>query len=197
METLGKLFGGTGQVKIMRLFLLNPEAPFTTKEVAYRSKVTISLARKEINGLIGAKFLKKKSGAKSVTFILNPTFPYLVQMRSLLIDANILKGDEIARRFKNAGRIKLLVISGIFIKDPESRVDILIVGENLIKSKIDNAVRLLESEIGKELSYATFETPDFLYRLSMYDKLVCDILDFPHERVIEGIKLSTYALKKS
>ena len=44
---------------------------------------------------------------------------------------------------------------------------------------------MLEAEIGKELAYAVFDTPDFLYRANMYDKLVRDVIDFPHEKVLD------------
>jgi len=60
-------------------------------------------------------------------------------------------------------------------------VDLLIVGDKMKKGKIEEGVRRLEAEVGTELIYAVFETADFLYRLKMYDKLVRDILDFPHE----------------
>ena len=57
-------------------------------------------------------------------------------------------------------------------------------------------VRRLEAEIGAELTYATFETKEFIYRLNMYDKLVRDILDFPHEVVLQAKELSTQTLKR-
>jgi hypothetical protein len=55
----------------------------------------------------------------------------------------------------------------------------------------------MEAEIGGELSYAVFETKEFLYRLNMYDKLVRDILDYPHEVVVQAKELSTQALRKA
>jgi hypothetical protein len=64
------------------------------------------------------------------------------------------------------------------------------------KSKVEEGVRKLEAEIGAEIVYATFTTKDFNYRLNMYDKLVRDILDFPHEIVLQAKELSTQALKK-
>jgi len=98
--------------------------------------------------------------------------------------------------FKKVGRVKFLAVSGIFIKNKDSRVDLLIVGDKLKKNKIEEGVKKLEAEIGMELVYAVFETKEFVYRLSMYDKLVRDILDFPHEIVLQAKELSTQSLKK-
>ena len=47
----------------------------------------------------------------------------------------------------------------------------------------------MEAEIGKELRYAVLNTKEFIYRLDMYDKFIRDILDYPHERLIEKIKV--------
>ena len=47
--------------------------------------------------------------------------------------------------------------------------------------------RGIETEIGKELRYAVFSTNDFKYRLTVYDRLVRDILDYPHHIVVDRI----------
>ena len=72
----------------------------------------------------------------------------------------------------------------------------MIVGDNLKKVAIEGGIRKLEAEIGAELTYAVFNTKEFVYRLNMYDKLVRDILDFPHEVLLQVKELSTQILKK-
>jgi hypothetical protein len=89
-----------------------------------------------------------------------------------------------------------MVVSGVFIGDDKSRVDILLVGDKLKKNILQQVIKGLEAEIGKELDYVVFDTNEFKYRLDMYDKLVCDILDLPHESLIDVGQLSTYVSKK-
>lgn len=201
MQILAKLFGTPARVKIMRLFLLNSDQGFERKDVALRSKTPSSNSSREVTFLLGIGFIKKcsftkeevkktKNGEqikkKKVTgFILNPNFQYLTALRSILLDTEFLKKEDLASRFRVAGKIKLLITSGVFIREDDSSLDLLIVGDNLKNSIIEKTVRLIESEIGKELTYAIFDTKDFLYRLSMYDKLVRDVLDYPHEKVID------------
>ena len=50
--------------------------------------------------------------------------------------------------------MKLILVSGVFIKSADSRVDLLIVGDKMRRSKIEKEVRRLEAEIGVELVYA-------------------------------------------
>ena len=98
-----------------------------------------------------------------------------------------MEGNEFLRRFRAAGKLKLLIRAGFFIGEDGSRADVLLVGDRLNKSAIERAIRVLESEIGKELSYASFETGDFLYRIGVCDKFVRDILDYPHETVFDRL----------
>ncbi len=193
MEILGKIFNSTARVKIMRLFLTNNAQVFEAKDIAHRSRVNPALARKEISLLSSAGFVKKSKKG----FIFNQAFAYAAQMEDLLAGKTDIDKGALAKKFKNIGKIKLLIVSGAFIKNKEARVDILIVGDKINKKKVEESVAKLEAELGTELAYAIFDTAEFIYRFNMYDKLIHDILDFPHEAVLESKELSTQSLKKS
>ena len=98
---------------------------------------------------------------------------------------------SILKKLKPAGKIKLLIVSGIFLQQSESRADLLIVGDNLNKKILENRIKTIESELGRELTYAIFETKEFTYRLNMYDKLIREILDAPHERIVDFLQVET------
>lgn len=205
METLAKLFGGQARVKIMRLFLLNHESTFEIEDVVSRSRVTKANSRKEVNALSAMGFVKQKfvthegsRGAKKKVpaWQLDASFPYIDSIRDLLVDPSLLLREDLPLKFKQVGKIKLLIVSGIFIASEKSRVDILIVGDKLKKNIIQQIIKGLESEIGKELDYVVLDSEEFKYRIDMYDKLVCDIIDLPHERLIDNGQLSTYVSKK-
>ncbi|MEK9182317.1 MAG: hypothetical protein AAB781_01860 [Patescibacteria group bacterium] len=203
MEILGKLFGTPEKVKIMRLFLFNPEQPFDLSDAALKTKSDQKEVRREITELnkiglvkrrIFFKEIKKEGGGKSEAvkkktngWILNRSFPYLAELQGLLINSQLIRHGDILKRLSSVGKLKVVIVSGVFIQDLDSRVDILIVGDNLRKFALDNAVKTIESEIGREINYTAFETPDFLYRLGVCDKLIRDILDYKHEKVLDRI----------
>ncbi|MFA6446033.1 MAG: hypothetical protein WCW14_02160 [Candidatus Paceibacterota bacterium] len=205
MQALSTLFGSQVRVKVMRLFLFNPHETFDVETLALRSRATEKEVKNEVvalakSGLIKAKTYTKefeqKKGSKLVLhkkktrgFQLNTSFIYLPQLQSLLINTKFLHHEDLVHKLSTAGRIKLLIAAGVFTQDLESRVDLLIVGDNLKKNKLDKTVRAMEAEIGKELTYAAFDTADFQYRLGMYDKLLRDILEFPHEKVVNKLGL--------
>lgn len=211
IDILGKLFGSPARVKIMRLFLLNPTLGFEISDIVSRSKVdktvlckelklleTIGFVQQRIVVKTSEKIVSKKKTIlkKKVTqWFLNQRFPYIHDTNRLLVGSEFLKKEDLAERFRSVGKIKLLLVSGIFIQHEDSRIDILVVGDNLKRSSIEQVIRGIEAEIGKELVYAIFETSDFTYRLNMYDKLIRDVFDFPHEKIIDIGKLSEIVRK--
>lgn len=200
MERLGILFGSLARVKLMRHFLMNPEAKFTVKDLVSRAKVSLSTARKEISILKKADLVKDtiavittKNGSikKTKGVTLNTAFPYKTTLGDLLLQPQTIDKPAITKRFKQIGKIKLLIISGILTGTPDSRVDVLVVGKDVETKKLERAMREVEADIGRELAYAAFDTDDFLYRMNMYDKLIADVLDYPHERLIDSLSVST------
>ena len=205
MEVLGKLFGSDDRVKIMRLFLLNPETPFDALAISERSKVSRGGVRRETTALSKAGFIRPKSFLRETEkkrgnstkihkkrvsgWQLAPDFPLLAPVKNLLISAEPLRPEVIIDRFRRAGKVKLILVAGVFIQNEDSRADIVLVGENLKKRALENALRAIEAEVGKELSYAYFETADFLYRMNIYDKFVRDIMDYPHEKIYDKLGL--------
>ena len=192
MEILGKILGSPARVKIMRLFLLNRGKTFSNKDVVKRSRVDSGIVRRELRLLASIDFIKKHGAAWSFNYL----FKYASELEGLLVSSDTLDKQAIIDSFKKVGRVKLILVSGIFIKNKTSRVDLLIVGDKMKRGKIQDGIRRLEAEIGAEIVYAIFETKEFIYRLNMYDKLIRDILDFPHEVVLQAKELSTQALRK-
>ena len=41
-----------------------------------------------------------------------------------------------------------------------------------------------ESELGKSVQHTLMDTEEFRYRLDMYDRFLRDILEYPHEKLI-------------
>ncbi len=198
MELLGKIFGSNARVKIMRLFLFHENTFFTLDELVLRSMVKRPEVRKEINMLSKIGFLKKKKITKKGTrsskrvdaWSFQKKFDLGDALKQLLIESELIKEKDIITRFKKAGNIKLFILSGIFMKDENRQLDILIVGNRLKREVLNREMKKLESEIGRELNYTFFDTKEFQYRMSMYDKLIRDIMENKKRILIDKITTS-------
>lgn len=189
----------------MRLFLFNPDNTYLTQEIVERLKSNPKEIKKETALLLSSGIAKKRStskeiqvkkGKKIVTkkiqgvgFHLNNKFAYLDALKNLLIMVSLHADDTLVKRFNNVGRIKFFVASGLFIQQWDTRVDLLIVGDDLNLNKLENVIKNIEAEIGKEIVYSAFETADFEYRHGMQDRLIRDILDLPHTTLVDKLNI--------
>jgi hypothetical protein len=209
MNTLEKLFGSAAQVKIMRLFMFNQKLVLNSAEVAKRTKVRSASVRTVMSTLEKVGLVKKKSFSKKVSvtvgrgkkqkkvarakkmkgWMLNESFVYLTPLRNLLMPSDALSNREIEKKISVVGRVKLIILSGVFIHEPDARVDLVIVGDQLKSDKIRSIVGDLEARVGSELAYAALDTDEFKYRHNINDKLIRDILDFPHEKIVNKLGL--------
>lgn len=182
-------------MRLLRLFFLSPDISFDTRDIAIKTKTKSALVRRELSLLLSIGIVKRHNFQKVLAgkkkkvegWCFNKTFRYGEELKNLLVSTDLVKKNEILARFKHAGKIKLMIIAGIFIKNDSSRIDMFIVGDKLKRGVIENIIRSLEAEAGKELRYAVLDTAEFRYRLDVYDKFVRDILDYPHEVIIDRL----------
>ena len=135
------------------------------------------------------KQVAKIKKTKAEGWVLNRDYPLAKPLETLLIDSELGRTKDLHKRFKETGRIKMLVLSGIFVKDDDRKVDIVIVGEKFNRKKLENTLRTIESEVGKELRYSVFTPEEFSYRLNMYDKHLLDVFENHHERIVDTLKV--------
>ena len=170
----------------MRLFLFNAETTFTLKDLKSRTRLSGSIVSKELGALIKLG-LVKKGHTKKPSFGLDSRFPYLSALKNLLITVSLHADAHLAKKFAKAGRIKLFLASGVFLQEWDARVDLLVVGDGLNMARVVKIISEIEAEIGREISYSAFETEDFQYRWGIHDRLIRDILDFPHATIVDKL----------
>ena len=200
MELLTRLLGGVERVKIMRFFLHHDDTIFSLQEIANKTKSKTDLTRKELSLLNAIGFIDRKktktvtSGNKKsskvkeiIGYKLNENFPHNQALKDLLFDFELLDKRELANKFKTVGRIKLFIVSGVFIGVEQTRVDILLVGEAIKKPKAEKLFEMLSAELGRDVIYSIMDVEEYEYRFKMYDKFVRDIIDNPHEAVIDKL----------
>ncbi len=205
MDILTALFGSQTKVRLLRTFIFNQGTPFLVSEMANRTASSAKSVKYELNLLEKAGIIKKRQVSKDIQatkakkiytkkikgtgYILDDKFEHLEILKNLLIVTTLKADEALLKRFANVGQVKFFVASGVFIQNWESRVDLLIVGSNLNLSKIEDVIRDIESEIGKEIAYSAFETADFEYRYGIHDRLIRDILDNPHATLLDRMSI--------
>lgn len=206
MDILAKLFGTNARVKMLRLFLFNKDTVFDASEISKRTKTQLPIVRKEIGMMEKIKLIKRRSfykeverkrGSKKIKvkkriqgWVLDDMFMYIEPLQKFFLQTATLDQKDILGKLRKAGKLKLVIVAGVFIQNWDNRIDMLIVGDGVSNKKLEAAVKDIEAEVGMELRYAVFSTHDFHYRLEMRDRLVRDILDYPHRILVDRIGIS-------
>jgi len=188
-EILEQLFDSPVKVKLLKLFLRNPEESFKLKEVNKRIKSDVHACRRQMKKLENINLLNSRVKDKHKVYFVNSDFDFYNELRTLVLKSNPASQEKILSRLKTLGRIKLAILAGIFLNAENSRVDLLVVGDNIKKGKLSNFLRDLEAEVGKEIDYVVFSSVDFNYRYDMFDRFIRDVLEKPHEKLINKLKI--------
>jgi len=188
-EILEQLFDSPVKVRLLKLFLRNKVSSFTLQEAAKRIRSNSSACQSQIKKLESIKFINSyiKNGKKN--YSVNQNFDFYNELKTLVLKSSPASREKILKRLKSLGRIKLAVLSGIFVNAENSRVDILIVGDNVKKNNLSSFLKDLEAEVGKEIDYVILTTEDFKYRYDMFDRFIRDVLEKPHEKLINKLKI--------
>jgi DNA-binding MarR family transcriptional regulator len=209
-QILEKLFESVPKIKILRLFLRNPDLEFKFSDIVRSTQLKPAQAKNELKKLEKISFIRKKfaivpekarrisgktkndSAIKTVkkqVYFINRNFPVYEPLRELINAASKPSQAKLAEKIKKIGKIKLAVISGIFLDNENSRADILIVGDGLKRGWVEKILADVETEIGKALNYVIMDTDEFRYRMNMYDRFLRDILESPHQKLINKLNI--------
>lgn len=185
---LEKLFDSAGKVRLLRFFIFNTDTELGARDLSHKLKMKSVSVRRELKQLVelGLVSERRKSGKKLYATVRH--FAILDELRGIVMKSALISFDVLSRRIAKIGKVKMLVVGGIFLNAEKSRVDLFVVGDDLSQKRFQNLVGDLEAEIGHEISYALINTADFWYRYNMFDRFIRDVFEMPHEVLLKKIK---------
>ena len=182
MDSIAKLFGGPTTTRIARWFLFHPDTSATASMLRDKTKSSPDQVRKSLRLLYSADLIKKRGDR----YTLNDEFPNLPPLKEFLI-GELLQTTNILPRLRPVGVLKMVCAAGVFIGNVDSRTDILIVGDKMKTGMLQKSIAQLEADVGTEIRYTALSGEEFKYRMAFRDKLVRDILDYPHVTLFDKL----------
>lgn len=173
---LEQIFGSRTRVKLLRLFLLNPDSKFFVREITRLVGEQINSIRRELTNLenIGLiKFIEKNQ--KKYFYLDNSNILY-PELKALILKAQITLEKSLVKAIKDIGQVKYLLLSGLFVGNEEIPTDILMVGR-VNRTKISSLVKKFQGAFSREINYTIMSPTEFIYRKDITDKFLYQILD--------------------
>lgn len=181
------LFGSKTRVKLLHLFLNNPGKSFYVREITRLIEEQINSVRRELSNMLNVGIIKSDTADNKLYYEVNQRYEYYVPLRAIFGDN--VGADVVATatpstldwqgKLDELGGIKIAVLSGIFVQDSISSVDLLLVGK-ATQGKLKAFIKTLEKKEGRELNYTIMPYDEFYYRLSIRDRFITEILAGRH-----------------
>ena len=188
-EILEQLFDSPIKVRLLKLFLRNEDQSFCTQDIIERTKSDPSICRRHIKKLDNIKFIDFRTKNNKRFYSINKSFDFYNELKILVLKSSPASKEKILKKLRSFRRINLAILSGVFVNSENSRMDILIVGDNIKKKNLSNFLKDLGADVGKEIDYVLLSTEDFKYRYDMFDRFIRDVLEKPHEKLINKLKI--------
>lgn len=181
------LFGSKARARLIRFFLLNPGSEFGTAEISEKTMISRLETSRELMRLSKMKLVLEKARKGKKYYIVNEDFPFYTELKSLVSKLNVHAQSQVFRKLKIVGEVKLILISGLFLNYPKSKVDMILVVNNVNRTKLKHAVAHLEAEVGKEIRFVLMNNEELHYRLNMLDRFFIEFLESPYEEVTNKV----------
>ncbi len=180
-----QLFGSKTRVKLLTLFLNNPNRPYYVREITRKVDEQINSVRRELSNLLGIGIIKSDSANNRLYYEINQEYQFYAPLRSIFTNIAIASSepqsneskeeDETAKRLRTTGNIKLAFLTGSFVRDPDAGTDLFIMGD-VNRARVTKVVGEMEKELGREVFYTVMTPDDYQYRLSMNDRFLASVM---------------------
>jgi len=186
-DFLELLLGGEGRARLIKFFILNPVAKVSAQELKEKLQVDQRRIKNELDVLSRAGVVKKRKAMSKNIYFLNRENAFYPELKKIVAKCTIFPQLKPLDKLNKLGHVKLILVTGVLANNLKSRADILIVGDGVNNSQLNEIIRELEAEIGRELRFTTFTTEEYEYRLNMFDKFIREFFDGPHKILLNRI----------
>mgnify|MGYP003392633589 CR=1 FL=1 len=172
---LDHLFGSQARASIIKFFCTHETEKFFVRELSRRLDITLNSLTRELENLVAVGLLTSELVDQKKYYAVDPAFPLLPELRSLIIKSILLLEKVIVRELKDLRGLSVLMLTGIFI-DHDTGTDIVVVG-TMDRKRIGRLIAVLSKSFHQELRFTYLTPAEYKYRVEVSDKFLYTILN--------------------
>lgn len=178
---LEKLFGSKTRTKLLGLFFGNTDKSYYVREITRVIDEQINSVRRELLNLDSVGIVKNETYDNKVYYSANMKHPYARPLMELFLvrvggvrEKDVKKSgwEEYIRPVRNY--LRALVVTNRL--PGQEGIDLLIIGDDKTK-KLTHWAEVVEKKQGRPINYVILSQDDFLYRRSVRDRFIIEVLE--------------------
>ena len=188
-----KLFGSKTRAKLLQLFFENPEKSFYVREMARVIDEQINSVRRELLNLESIDIIKKETFDNKIYYSANSKHPFSRAMTEIFAKKDAANREKETKEsiWETYCRPIKNYLHGLIVTNRlpgQDGVDLLIIGDDRTK-KLTRWAEVVEKKQGKPINYVIMSTEDFVYRKSVRDRFVMDVMEMEITEVVDPDKI--------
>jgi len=178
-----RLFGSKTRAKLLELFFSNTSKSYYVREITRVINEQINSVRRELLNLESIGIIKNETYDNKVYYSANVKHPFTHSLTEIFArktsvsapksqDVRASTWDEYIRPVRKY--LRALIVTNRL--PGQDGLDMLVIGDDRTK-KLTRWAEVIEKKQGKPLNYAIMARDDFLYRYSVRDRFILEILE--------------------
>lgn len=174
---LEELFVSRVRVKILQLFLTNPqESLFHVREIVRRVSEEINAVRRELARMEKYGMVSSEWRANRRLYRFRKDYIFYKELLSLVAKTSGLGGNLIKNKGR-LGKIKFAFISTKFLKGLPSNEDVnLLVVGSIVLPELQSIIADEQAKREQEINYSFMDEPEFNFRVKRRDPFILRVL---------------------
>ena len=190
---LEKLFGSKTRTKLLQLFFENSSKSYYVREITRVIDEQINSVRRELLNLDSIGIIKNETYDNKVYYSANMKHPYSRALSELFNAKTNTAREKDVRTSSWDEYIKPVAkyLNGLIVTNRlpgQEGVDLLIIGNDKTK-KLTRWAEVVEKKQGKPLNYVILSEEDYLYRKSVRDRFIADVLEMDITEIYDPEKI--------
>ncbi|MFH1207350.1 MAG: winged helix-turn-helix domain-containing protein [Patescibacteria group bacterium] len=173
---LEHLFGSRTRVKLLRLFLVNPDIDYFVRELTRKIHERINSVRRELDNMEKIGLVTSQQEKQKKFYRVDKSFILFPELQALMFKSQVVLERRLGSNLKLIGQVSYLALTGMFTGNANSQTDILIVGK-VNRVKLKRLVNKFNRDFDRKIRYTVMSRQEFDYRNDLTDKFLYNILE--------------------
>lgn len=190
------LFGSKTRVKLLSLFLNNPNRPFYVREITRKVDEQINSVRRELSNLLAIGIIRSEGNNNRLYYEVNQDYQFYAPLRAIFTSVareepelqDTGQDTELIQKLRTAGRVLIAYQTGTFTRDYSAGTDLFIMGD-VNRTKIAKIVGEMEQDLGREINYSVMTPEDYGYRKTLNDRFLSSVMESKKVVLIDDTKV--------